>query len=524
MNGQSYNASGTYTHVVGCNTATLTLTLNTAAQIYYADTDNDGFGAGSAIESCTGQPAGTVSNNTDCAPSDPTKWRTGTFYVDADNDGFYNGNDTPTSTCYGASTPSGFTTAIIGADCNDNNAEVNANHVEVLGNGIDDNCSGVIDENVANTASYVNPNQCGVTLGNIAAQIYAYQVVGATGYRFEVTNGVTVRTYDAATNSFNLFNLAGPAPAYGTTYSIRVAARTGGFWRAYGAVCTVTTPALPATTTLTTAQCGSTIASMSTSIYANQVTAASMYRFEVSGGSQPTRTYDSSLNRFAMANLSPASNYATTYSVRVAMFIGGVWQDYGAACSITTPAAPSTTSVIASQCGITISNSWTSIYCNPVAEATGYRFEVKNGAQTRFADVSTSRFSLWNLAGGPAAGTVYSIRVAILYNGVYQAFGPTCTVTTAAVITRQSETAVSAFAVKASPNPFADTFKLDINTSSEDRVEVKVYDMIGKLVEARQSSVAEMGTLEVGSRFPSGVYNIVVTQGENVKTLRVIKR
>jgi len=74
------------------------------------------------------------------------------------------------------------------------------------------------------------------------------------------------------------------------------------------------------------------------------------------------------------------------------------------------------------------------------------------------------------------------------------------------------------------PNPFADTFKLDINTSSEDRVEVKVYDMIGRLVEARQSSVAEMGTLEVGSRFPSGVYNIVVTQGENVKTLRVIKR
>jgi len=53
---------------------------------------------------------------------------------------------------------------------------------------------------------------------------------------------------------------------------------------------------------------------------------------------------------------------------------------------------------------------------------------------------------------------------------------------------------------------------------------VKVYDMIGKLVEARQIGVAEFGSLEVGERYPSGVYNIIVTQGENVKTLRVIKR
>jgi len=30
--------------------------------------------------------------------------------------------------------------------------------------------------------------------------------------------------------------------------------------------------------------------------------------------------------------------------------------------------------------------------------------------------------------------------------------------------------------------------------------------------------------LKVESRYPAGVYNLIVTQGEHVKTLRVIKR
>jgi hypothetical protein len=30
--------------------------------------------------------------------------------------------------------------------------------------------------------------------------------------------------------------------------------------------------------------------------------------------------------------------------------------------------------------------------------------------------------------------------------------------------------------------------------------------------------------MELGNNYPSGVYNVIVTQGEDVKTLRVIKR
>ncbi|MBK8600639.1 MAG: T9SS type A sorting domain-containing protein [Flavobacterium sp.] len=65
---------------------------------------------------------------------------------------------------------------------------------------------------------------------------------------------------------------------------------------------------------------------------------------------------------------------------------------------------------------------------------------------------------------------------------------------------------------------------MNVNTSSEDQVGVRVYDMLGREVEARQASVSNVTNLEIGSNYPSGVYNIIVTQGDHTKTLRVVKR
>ena len=55
-------------------------------------------------------------------------------------------------------------------------------------------------------------------------------------------------------------------------------------------------------------------------------------------------------------------------------------------------------------------------------------------------------------------------------------------------------------------------------------LQVKVYDMLGKLVDNRILQTTEVEGFEVGANFPSGVYNVIVSQGDNVKTLRVIKR
>ena len=45
--------------------------------------------------------------------------------------------------------------------------------------------------------------------------------------------------------------------------------------------------------------------------------------------------------------------------------------------------------------------------------------------------------------------------------------------------------------------------------------------MAGRLIENRQ---VNSDSVEVGRNYASGVYNVIVNQGANVKTLRVIKR
>jgi hypothetical protein len=82
----------------------------------------------------------------------------------------------------------------------------------------------------------------------------------------------------------------------------------------------------------------------------------------------------------------------------------------------------------------------------------------------------------------------------------------------------------SPFGVTAYPNPYTETFNLSLTTSSENKVGIVVYDMTGRLIERREVRPSDMTEQQIGDRYPSGVYNVVVTQDQEVKTLRVIKR
>ena len=48
--------------------------------------------------------------------------------------------------------------------------------------------------------------------------------------------------------------------------------------------------------------------------------------------------------------------------------------------------------------------------------------------------------------------------------------------------------------------------------------------MVGKLVEDQNVNASYMKTFELGNSCNAGVYSVIVSQGENLKTLRVIKR
>lgn len=77
--------------------------------------------------------------------------------------------------------------------------------------------------------------------------------------------------------------------------------------------------------------------------------------------------------------------------------------------------------------------------------------------------------------------------------------------------------------VIAYPNPYKGTFKLKLETISNSDVEVNVYDMVGRLIEKRKTTVGSLSQMEIGNGYPSGIYNVVVIQENNKKAIHVIK-
>jgi len=80
------------------------------------------------------------------------------------------------------------------------------------------------------------------------------------------------------------------------------------------------------------------------------------------------------------------------------------------------------------------------------------------------------------------------------------------------------------FIAFALPNPFSDNFHLEIQTSVQNPIQMRVYDMLGKQIENRSIEIADLQNLALGSNYPSGIYTVSLTQAEKTQTLRIIKR
>lgn len=158
---------------------------------FYADGDSDGYGNATVSALACTAPAGYVLNNTDCNDANSqinpgiTEIINGiddncngqvddltllTFYLDADGDGF--GDITQVVTDY--SQPSGYVS--VAGDCNDASAAIHPGVNEIC-NGVDDNCSGSIDEGVKITF-YADAD--GDSYGNSAISLPACST--PTGY------------------------------------------------------------------------------------------------------------------------------------------------------------------------------------------------------------------------------------------------------------------------------------------------------------------------------------------------------
>jgi hypothetical protein len=139
--------------------------------LYYTDADNDGFGDATittGLSLCNNPGPGYATNNTDCDDSESTVYPGATEICDGLDNDCLNGVDDglPFFTYYEDNDGDNFGGSLVGlllcedpgagyatetGDCNDNDPDINPDAMEILNNGIDENCDG--------TDNYLGINQ-----------------------------------------------------------------------------------------------------------------------------------------------------------------------------------------------------------------------------------------------------------------------------------------------------------------------------------------------------------------------------
>ncbi|MCF6132723.1 T9SS type A sorting domain-containing protein [Flavobacterium wongokense] len=390
----------------------------------------------------------------------------------------------------------------------------------------------------------LNTASCGATLASLSSTLTANQGLNATGYTFRIrlndaNPSPTYATSQSATRFVGANTFTGFPLQYGTSYKVSVQytftdpvsnlpVQSG-----YGAECTVNTPSIPLTT-MASPTCGTQVSTLNANISATAASYATGYQFRIrlfaDNGPTPAYTYSAvSASRFSSLTAFGTLAYNTAYSISVQYSILNgsttVWSGYGPECKVTTPFFP-TTSLVPSQCGLVAATPLTQqLNITPYPGFPHYKvlLEEVSGEDVLNSQEREIVYSYFKLNEFSIAqpGKNYQVSVAIKLNGVFGDYSTACDLHTPPAA--KAEMAIP-FKATAYPNPFANNFMLDVKSSSESNVNIKVYDMIGRLIEQRDVRVSDMQTTTIGNQYPAGVYNVVVSQEDSVETVRVVKR
>ncbi len=91
------------------------------------------------------------------------------------------------------------------------------------------------------------------------------------------------------------------------------------------------------------------------------------------------------------------------------------------------------------------------------------------------------------------------------------------------VASNYKEVTENAFSVQVLPNPFSSSATLGINGSSAERLTIRVVDAGGRVVESR-TNIRANTTIQLGNNYRPGIYYVEVVQGDQRRTIPLIKR
>jgi hypothetical protein len=80
----------------------------------------------------------------------------------------------------------------------------------------------------------------------------------------------------------------------------------------------------------------------------------------------------------------------------------------------------------------------------------------------------------------------------------------------------------TSFDVKIYPNPAQYQFTLELEGGSSEKTEAVVYDLLGRMVKHIENN--DLQPINFGEELPAGTYIVTVRQGENQKTIKLIKQ
>ncbi len=520
------------TTMVACDGATNNTDCNDN-QINYADNDGDGFGSTTMV-ACDG-----AMNNSDCNDNQIN-------YADNDGDGF---GTTTMVACGGATNDT---------DCNDNQINYTDNDGDGFGSTTMVACGGATNDTDCNDdqINYADNDGDGFGTTTMVAcggatndtdcndnQInYADNDGDGFGSTTMVACGGATNNTDCNDNQISYADNDGDG--FGTTTMVACGGATNntdcndnaityvdndgdGFGSGAMVACGNATNNYDCNDSNSSVK-PQLLVSIGQSIYANAVAGAQIYRFRITDMvTGQVQTTDRTLRTFTLTSL-PTFAYDRRYYVEVSVKINNVFGPYNRIppCSVISPAAY--TKIQASQCGITTTAS-TILYADNVLYATGYNFRLRNTATNYEQVVSRNlRDIRLNQFTNIQPGIVYTIDVAVRNtDGSYMPYGQACTITLGGSTAKEDTQYFDEKSLKvtASPNPFTDSFSLRTeNGSDESKFNITVYDLLGRMVENASFDKNELENISLGQNYPAGVYNVIITNGNQTETVRIVKR